>query len=243
MNLDFFELYKAYSNVELLKITRHPADYQPGAVVAATSILEKRDVSANDLQEVDEYFEDIKSGSKKRQEIIDNYKEKASDFLQPVLNPDEEIKPHKWLKIFLLAIAIQYLWTLYTTIKYFIDLYNCSDCRFSGTSYLNIVTLIYIPLIFLLLYARSKWGWILLFFDNFFAVITRVSSLYFFFKYQRFHHGDTGSFLFSLFVKSAFVYFLYRDEIASYFEVNRKIKIRTAIATVAIVLLTLVSYY
>ena len=59
MDFNFYEEYKSYSNFELLKILKQPADYQPAAVDAATLILKEREVSEQENAEVNYHFEAI----------------------------------------------------------------------------------------------------------------------------------------------------------------------------------------
>ena len=54
MNLDFYQLYRNYSNTELLKIVKQPGDYQTSAVTAATQILNERQVTAEEIQLIEQ---------------------------------------------------------------------------------------------------------------------------------------------------------------------------------------------
>ena len=53
MNFDFYQLYKDYSNIELLKIVKRPTEYQPTAVAVATQILNERQLTTEEIQLVD----------------------------------------------------------------------------------------------------------------------------------------------------------------------------------------------
>lgn len=231
MNLDFYRLYKDYTNTDLLKIVKRPADYQPAAVEVATQILKERQITPEEIQFVDQYFQDIESSKRAKKEKLDSLRNKATDFLEPVLHPNEKVEPNKWVNILLLVISIQYAWTLFTSIKGLINFFQCTYCTLDITYFAAILTLLYVPLIFFLLFKKRRWGWILLFADNLFSLISRASQSYIFFKYQSIHQGDTTSFLLPIMIKLAFVFFLWRDTISSYFGVTLETKKKTALIT------------
>jgi len=262
MNFDFHDKYKDYSNIDLLKIVRRPTEYQVAAVDAATQILSSREISPTDIEQVDNYFDEIDTETKRKTDKITSYKEKTANFLEPVLNPTAEVKPEKWLNILLRVIGLQYLWTLYLNIsdlirfiKYVIDCksygfdsntetvsyWTCFSSRFDPLVFFQILTLIYVPIIFYLLFKRRRWGWILLFADNLFGLISTVSQSYIFFKYQQYHHGDTLSFFTQILIKGLFVFFLWRNYISDFFGVTKETKKKTAIVTAIITLLFILS--
>lgn len=237
MNFDFHDKYKDYSNLDLLKILRRPSEYQIAAVDAAKHILNKRNISQEDIEQVDAYFNEIDTIAKLKTDIINAYKDKANDFLEPILNPSADVKPVKWLNILLVFIGLDYIWTFYNSIKAFFLFSNCSGCTFDITMVLTLVSLIYVPVVFYLLYKRKRWGWILLFADNLFTFIARLSQSYIFFKYQEFHRGDTSTFILSILIKAAFVFFLCRVSISNFFSVTHKTKKDTVIVTTVIAVL------
>lgn len=262
MNFDFHDKYKDHSNIDLLKIVRRPNEYQVAAVDAATQILNAREITQSDLEQVDRYFHEIDTETKRKTDKINSYKEKTADFFQPVFNPTTEVKPQKWLNILLLVIGLQYLWTLYINIsdfvkfiKYVIDCksygfdsttetvsyWTCFSTQFNPIIFFQILTLIYVPIIFYLLFKRRRWGWILLFADNLFGLISTVSQSYIFFKYQQYHHGDTISFFTQILIKGLFVFFLWRNYISDFFSVTKEIKKKTAIVTTIITILFILS--
>lgn len=237
MHFNFHDQYKDYSNIELLKIVRQPNEYQTDAVGAATSILQEREISEADIQQVDAYFNEIEAKAKLKSDKINSYKEKAADFLEPIINPGTEVKPAKWLNILLLFIVLDYAWKFYNSIKTFVYFSRCNNCTFDITMVLTIVGLIYVPVIFFLLYKKKRWGWILLFADNLFIFITSLFQSYIFFKYQEQHRGDTSTFVFSILIRAAFVFFLWRVPISDFFGVTHNSKKDTAVVTTVIAIL------
>lgn len=262
MNFDFHDKYKDYSNIELLKIIKRPNEYQVSAVDAATQILSAREVTQSDLEQVDNYFDEIDTETKRKTDKINSYKEKTVGFFEPVLKPTSEVKLKKWLNFLLLVIGLQYLWTLYINISDLVrfvkfvndckaygfdnsteteSYWTCFSSRFDPLVFFQIVTLIYVPIIFYLLFKRKRWGWILLFADTLFGLISTVSQSYIFFKYQQYHHGDTFSFLTQIIIKGLFVFFLWRNYISDFFSVTKRTKKKTAIVTTVITILFILS--
>ena len=234
MNFDFHQQYKNYSNIELLKITGRPEDYQPAAVAVAAEILSERHVTADEIQIVGQYFENLDESASVRKEKADALKGEATDFLEPFLHPGEKVQPGKWVNILLAASSIQYAWSLIQTARYIIAILRCDYCRKLDIIFITqILSLIYVPLILFLLFKRRRWGWILLFADNLFILISRICQSYIFFKYQSIHRGSTSSYLSVMFIKAAFVVFLWREPIANYFGITTELKKRTALVTTA----------
>ena len=231
MEIDFYQQYKEYSNVDLLKIVRRPADYQLQAVDVATQILSQRQVTAEEIQFVDQYLQEIESSAKVKKEKVDALKYKITDFFEPISHPSENVSPSKWVNILLFVIAIQYAWSLFNTAKRLIRFLRCDYCRLDVLFFAELLTLLYVPVIFFLLFRRSRWGWILLFADNLFSFISMASQSYIFFKYQDIHHGSTSSFLLPILIKAAFAFFLWRNPIASHFGVSFETKKKTTLIT------------
>lgn len=264
MNFDFYDQYKDYSNIDLLKIVRRPTEYQVAAIDAATQILSEREVTQSDLEQVDNYFDEIDTETKRKTDKINSYKEKTADFFEPVLKPTSEVKPEKWLNVLLLVIGLQYLWTLYNNISHLvrfvkfvndcksygfdnstetITYWTCFLSRFDPLVFFQIVTLIYVPIIFYLLFKRKRWGWILLFADTLFGLISLISQSFIFFKYQQYHQGETVSFFTQIIIKGLFVFFLWRNYISEFFNVTIEIKKKTAIVTIIVTVLFILSIH
>lgn len=241
MNFDFHHQYKDYSNIDLLKIVKRPAEYQSAAVTVATQILSERQVTPEETQFIEDYFQNIENSAKAKKIKVDAIKNKVVDFFEPVLQPSEKVEPSKWVNILLLVIAIQYAWSLFNTAKWLANFLQCEYCGFDIIFFSEFLTLLYVPPIFFLLLKKRRWGWILLFADTLFSLISKVSQTYIFFKYQRIHHGDTASFLLSILIKAAFVFFLWRDPIARHFGITQVAKKKTAaITTIGTILFILI---
>lgn len=240
MNQDFYQQYKGYSNTELLKIVKRPAEYQPKAVTVATQILTERQVTQEEHLIVDQYYHDIDSSANAKKQKVDFLKHKAADFFEPVLSPSENVQTSKWVNILLLAIAIQYAWLLFETSKRLLTYIQCDACSFDIIFFIDLSALIYVPLIFFLLFKRRRWGWNLLFADTLFGLISRVSQSYLFFKYQSIHQGDSAFFITAILVRAAIVFFLWREPVACYFGISDKRKKEIAMITTVCTLLIII---
>lgn len=240
MNLNFQETYANFSNVDLLKISQQPHEYQAEAVEAARLILEKRVVTEEEEQQVTNFLYRLENVAQSKNDKRNFYKEKATDFLQPILEPGTEIKPAKWLNILLAFIVLQYLWSIYKTVQVLVLFMSCPTCRFDVWVALQIFQLLYIPVILYLLYRKRSWGWILLFAENLFAVLSQLLQSFIYFKYWDPKAENVVSFFLPIVIKAAFALFLWRNEIADFFHVTTKVKEKTALVTMVIVLLVFV---
>ena len=226
MSFDFYGEYKNYPNLELLKIMRQPGDYQPEAVAAASQILNDRQIATEEFQSLDQSLQDLEEDKREKIEKIERLKTEAATLLSPILQPQKKIDPSQWLSYFLVVIGLQYVWTLFGIAKKLIRLHNREN--FFWVDYIDFFSVFYIPFIFYLLIKKRRWGWILLFADNFGSLILSLSETYIFFKYQYIHHGNTVSFVVPILIRAAFAYFLWNDAIAELFCVNTGTKKRTA---------------
>src|SRR5689334_486868 len=118
MNFDFHTQYKRYSNIELLKIVKHPDGYQQEAITAATQILDARQVTEEEIRFVEHYYNQLEKGLKAEKEKIESYKDDLTRILDPILTPTEKVDPVKWFYLLLSVMALQYGWTFFTIVKY-----------------------------------------------------------------------------------------------------------------------------
>ena len=243
MNFNFIEDFKNYPTLDLLKISKRPADYQAAAVEAARLILSTRDVSLQELEEVDQYFRLIDQEEKAKKEMILVYKEKVTSFIEPIILPEEQLKPSKWLKVLLLVIAVQYIWRLFYIIPGIFRLFSYSRFYFDLFLFF-LVELAYHPTIFLLLLRKKRWGWILLFAANVFAGVLLISEIIQGIYYLHWPGRDSFHILLLITLRSLYLYFLLKDEITSYFNVGKQIKERSFMAGFlgALIFMAIVQY-
>lgn len=240
MFFTFFEQYKDYSTLELLKIVMRPEDYQAAAVAAAASRLQEREVTTAEREEVDRFFQALEEKKKARTVKNNAYKEKLADVFEPVLHPGETVKPEKWLTLFLLVFGIQFVSVFYYFIKFQVSYLRCQSCHWAGEVIFGYINLIYISILFYLLLKTYRWGWIILFADSLFSVISRLGQAFTFFEFPKFGHADIGTYIFGLLIKAAFAFFLWRREISDFFGISDKIRKRTAWIAVSIGVLWLI---
>jgi hypothetical protein len=59
MDFNFYDQFKDYSNIELLKMIKQLGAYQATTIEAATQILKDRQILASETEMVDLYFQNI----------------------------------------------------------------------------------------------------------------------------------------------------------------------------------------
>lgn len=181
MDFDFYEAYKDLSTAELLKIVHRPDGYQAEAVEAANRRLSERDITPEDQADLQTFFEETDREEKLKTEKIARIKGQAADLLEPVLQPGSTVTPEKWFRLFLIVLGLQYAWILIQTLievyKFIVRvLFGAGFGAHEATGFksaashlldlnflINVVTLIYIPWFFYILYKRRRRGWILVF--------------------------------------------------------------------------------
>lgn len=240
MPFDFSTTYKDYSNVSLLLITLQPEKYQSEALNAATKILESRIVTETQYAEAKMI---LQSEIQEKQQILNNqnvWKEKALDFFQPILKPTSAFIPEKWLRLFVLIIILQYIYSSIFMCIGLINIINCENCELGFGLLYRLPSLLFIPFVIYLLWKRKKWGWILLFSNSFFITLSVIPDTIAFVAYAR----SSSDYNFTFLVWRLFLYFglsflLWKENITLLFNVNSRAKQQTALA----VLLLFVVFY
>ena len=234
MDFNFYEEYKSYSNFELLKILKQPADYQPAAVDAATLILKEREVSEQENAEVNYHFEAIAQQQQLKKEKVASFKQRFTGFLESYIRPDAEVRPAKWLDILLIVLAVQYAWLLFGLFQRLVlmNQYGISFFTFDFGLLLGLFYFLYIPLAFYLLLEKKRWGWILLFVDYSLALIFELSHLTILLADFENIKSINGRYIFSVVFKCALLYFLWRKDICALFKITDKTKQYTAVAAI-----------
>jgi hypothetical protein len=229
--MDYHQAYKDYSTFELLKIVKRSGNLPKEAVTAAMEILKTRSVTMEDLQELNQYFRDQDNAAKTNKETPGGLKVTSTDIFGPTL-PDEEAQPPKWLNILILVMALHYAWTLYTAVTQLLFLMQCDDCKRFVLRYVSFLPLVYVPYAFYLLFRRNRWGWIILFADNVFLLISGLFVSYSSFSDKGPYRGSIDDFYLLLSLKAIFLFLLWRNSVAGYYNVSAATKRRTLIGAV-----------
>lgn len=233
MHFDFYEQYKGYSNVELLKILQQPDGYQPQAIDAATRLLEERKVTI-----------DAEPATSDTREKKIPPKGETIHLLDSFLLQEEDVKSVKWLNIFLLLVAVEYLWINYNLIRSTAPLIFCKDCKFELIlSLILLVSITYTPFIFYLLIKRKSWGWILMFFTSCFGTVTKIGQIPSYYQYVSLDTVEGIVFILLMILKGAFAYYLLRKEVRDFFHVSRNTKLWTVFAVIFVLVITLIYRY
>jgi len=260
MDFDFYEIYKDFSTTELLKIVHRPDEFQPGAVEAANRRLSERAIAQDDRIAAHAFYEERDHDARLRAEKIDQIKGQAADLLQPILQPSPNVTPHKWLNMFLLVLGLQYSWTMVQTL---IAVYKSVVLVLFGAGFgvhervgyenaashlldfnflINIITLIYLPLFFYLLYRRKSWGWILVFAGILIGILGVPMQVYSYSRYLRamgvgrMDITTMAWFVIQSLLRIAFAWFLWKQDICDLFGVDKSTKTRTVLYTSVITL-------
>ena len=231
----FLDRYRQYSNVNLLKIVARPDDYQPDAVTAAKAILSGRTVTQEEENEVDLHFQKIALDQSQKEHRVESYKKAIDEFIQPITRPETRLSPVKWLPLFLVLLAIQYVYQVGSTVLDIVK-YIRFRAAFDWSLMYSLLGIGYFATIFYLLFKKRRWGWILLLADNIISCMLLLSQLYWMFGYPE----GMAAFLWQFSLRAAFIYFLFRQDVAAYFNIESPMRGKIALASAGLgVLITL----
>ncbi|OSZ77982.1 hypothetical protein CAP35_06855 [Chitinophagaceae bacterium IBVUCB1] len=220
MDFDFEALYAQYSNVDLLKITRQTDKYQPAAIAAANTILQQREVTQQEIDEVDAFFREpiVKEHYKKH--IRFGLEDRIAEFVNPYSNTMTRVNPKLWWRIMLLYLAWIIIETSYDSYLLAIEMWG----MMGPLELLKLIDPLYSVLVFYLILKRASWGWILLFVSTGILV---MSAMYWLLKYRLIFYENSslllGAVMF-LIVRITLLFFMWKEDIANYFKVTQTIK-------------------
>jgi hypothetical protein len=117
MEINFYDQFKEYSNIDLLKIVRRPHEYQSAAIEAASEILKGRRVSDKEISATENYFVEKEEYARLKKERAESIKNNVAGILEPVMQPGPTVEPNKWINLFLVVIALEYLRDIFIRIK------------------------------------------------------------------------------------------------------------------------------
>ncbi len=166
----FLDLYKDYSNSELLKITERPNDYQPMAVEAAKAILQSRNLSGNEMLDALEQIEDTAVKKSKAEVLIDQsvdtYQSSGRKLVQELKamfsSIDRESADYKTVRIILVATGLLFLPKVAEVIGFLPYLYEYWSGPIIETALTGLLNVFFIITTLVFLWYRKKVGWIML---------------------------------------------------------------------------------
>jgi len=246
MTFDFQKRFANYTTVDLINIINNSSDYQPAAVEAASQILKERNVTETEIRDMQQTWAKDKTAANPNANNTVPGEGEIIDLLEPAVQPAGQLNARKWVNILLIVLAVQYMWVLYVygwnllqVCAYLVDCarsgfdaFGQCAAQFANVSFLiELFVIAYTPIVVALIIKRKKLGWMLEFIVNLIAIISRVSTFYFYLKYQYAAKGNIFLVVLPLMIRVAFVYFLWRDEIAAYFNISEETKKKTATVT------------
>ena len=175
----FTELYKTFSDSDLLKIIRSPDDYQADAVVAAEHEINERQLSDVTVEEanaeIDVELQEKLRQSEKRKAVENKVKGFAKSFTDTV-NPLDQSIPTTAKQIKLIVIVFGFI-SVFRFIKGFDMLefmFFADSAEWDFYMVLYFVPLLLLPTATTMFWFRKKAGWVLL---TAFLIYSAIQSL------------------------------------------------------------------
>jgi len=164
---DFSEKYKTLSNTELFKIIERKKDYQVLAVEAAQNEINKRNLSAVDLQNSKT---EIENEQKEKNVILKKKKDKEEKLIQigttffDTINPLQKgiQTPEKLIRLITIIFAGLSIIQFFREFGMISFMFTSSSAEWEFSMILYFMPLIIIPLTTILFWKRKKIGWIFL---------------------------------------------------------------------------------
>ncbi|MEM8891148.1 MAG: hypothetical protein AAGD28_24435 [Bacteroidota bacterium] len=164
---EYTERYKNLSNSDLLRVLENPSDYQPKAVEAAEHELKRRNLSSQEIEEVQKDFELARQEKDRQKEEIDKVNEKLKAFGSSffnLINPIQAEVPSaerqiKSLSLLFGLIAIVQWYQEFGLVSFML---SEDPIGWDLSMFEYFLPLLLLPLAVILFWLRKKSGWILL---------------------------------------------------------------------------------
>lgn len=233
----FQERYRNYTNTELLKIVLRPYEYQPEAVAAAQEILTGRKVRDEERSEVEAFYQQRDAVSTAKRERVEKWEGMVRDFFDPIQNPKETLDLRRWVNIMIFVVTLLYLKSNFRRARSYVSWWNDLMRSFDPWMITGIFGMAYDLAMLVLLFRKSRWGWMLLFADLFVSFLYRVAGIYTFIAFYDPHFSRPAQFIISLLVNVGLLIFLARKPVMDQFGINKKQAQRTALVAVSLMFL------
>jgi len=161
--MEFYEKFKTYSDVELLRIIENPDDYQPQAVETAKAMFSERQLSEAEIQIAKNEVETEKQQKQIDDEKVKNIGKSIFARISPIQN--KKLIPENTITIISIFIGTFFFYQLYYEFSKF------GALRFLFTNDYAVwhweiipeyLPFFLMPIVAVLFYMQKKTGWILL---------------------------------------------------------------------------------
>jgi len=252
--MDFKEIFKNHTTIELLQIIENPNSYQPKAIEIAEIILSERRLSDGELQIAKDEIEAQKlenfAKERKKKELKNKVVKIGSSILDDV-NPIQKETPteSKIIRLISVAFGLLFMFQFYKEFEMigFLLTNNISSWDFSIISYL--IPLIILPIAIVLFYMRKQIGWILFTIYLTFSIVSiiRIFGLVLYFilendmefsdfpeNHSIFPSISLPAYLFGLLFFTAIIWTICKENIRAVYLVNKKTMTLTIVLTALI---------
>jgi len=240
MDFNFYDQFRNYSNVELLRITADPGSYQPAALAAAEKLLKERNISWEDNEATAQYFEERAAGKETREKELQGYKRTIMNVMEPLAPMATAMPPARWFKYFIGVFGVLYVRNFYYFVQTQIHFLQCKDCQPDPIVLLNFIRMSYWTVEFFFFFSNKRWGWILLMVEQVCAVCGIIYQFYWIYKYGHVVYISPLMHVLDMVIPIVFVTFLSRPNVAAFFGISPKVKRRTVWAGIALGIIDLI---
>jgi hypothetical protein len=233
MEFDYYDLYKDWSTLDLVRVARTPNDYAPDAVVVAKQILWERRVSPEEMDAAEWELAQAEMAAAIGKPRISDYIERLIDVFRPERGQASDAGP-AWYTILLLFYGVYYIFNIYAAINYFVYLHRCETCLPDEVGkMLNYCLAIYITVCFYFVLKQKSVGWVMLIVQMIVMCSFKVSLLFFFYEHHLSSPYLIPSYVLPVLLYVAFGFFSWRPAVIGFFGITDALKNRALLIGIA----------
>ncbi|MUP36463.1 hypothetical protein [Labilibaculum euxinus] len=236
--MDFKNRYTDYSNYQLIEIIEKSSDYQADAVNYAKELLDKRQLS---IDEIEDIRLEIHTDAKEKTDRIEKRNEKRNiglTFVHNLFDPFSNDKKVDFIKVIALMLFTAFIFKVYRVIAmiYFVKV------EIDPSIILILIPIVFIGIIIYGIIKNSKYGFLMLImystyslfisFTNLLAGGSKTS------QFEKIHYNESiGIDSMILLVSLTFLIYTGRPEIVKRFNANKKTFFVTLIVSVVVMII------
>jgi hypothetical protein len=208
-------------------------EYQPLAVEAAEIEIKNRNLSDQEINEINTQILNIEATEQRKKEFNNAFIEKAFGLFESLAFPIGFKSPSAVINSIGILILARVIWEN----RFFLPIYwLLKEGLYDGVLWLLFFAFLYIG-IAILLFMKKKLGWILLSFSNIYLLVLFFGNLYI--SWFIYHDDPAGFFsfngiiylMFNLLIPIAVVKYIHKDVTLEYFQIKKATKKITVAAS------------
>ncbi len=221
--MEFTEKFNTFSNAELLNIISNPHRYQEKAIHTAKEILERRNLSEEEMRIAQDELEAGQLKQLRKEERKKEIEQKVKSIGQTIadnLNPvqKEALSADKIIKTVSVTCFILCLFYLYNEFDMIQFMLTDSTAHWDLATVVSLLPLLVLPVATVLFYKRKKSGWWLLEIFLNYSLISGFTAIVFSLKWN----WPIYTLLCAILLLTGLIYTINRKNVRAVFSINKQ---------------------